>query len=39
MRDQDLLKVFDFANDPMLTAQEVADGLNSHFGISVTLCK
>lgn len=35
-RDQDLLQVFDYADDPMLTASEVADGLRSHFGIGVT---
>lgn len=36
MRDQDLLKVFDYADDPMLTAKEVANGLSTHFGISVS---
>ena len=39
MRDQDILKVFDFeatAEDPYLTVSEVADALATHWGIEVT---
>lgn len=33
--DQDVLKVFDYEDDPVLTAREVADGLR-RFGIEIT---
>lgn len=33
--DQEILKVFDYEDDPVLTAQEVADGLR-RFGKSMT---
>ena len=39
MRDQDLLKAFDFeatAEDPYLTVSEVADALATHWDIDVT---
>ena len=39
MRDQDILKAFDFeatAEDPYLTVSEVADALATHWGIEVT---
>lgn len=39
VRDQDLLKVFDFEatdDDPFLTVSEVADALETHFGIDVS---
>lgn len=36
VRDQELLKVFEYADDPMLAAKEVADGLHTHFGVEAT---
>ncbi|MFW6436559.1 MAG: winged-helix domain-containing protein [Halococcoides sp.] len=33
--EQDILKVFDYEDDPVLTAPEVADGLR-RFGIQIT---
>lgn len=33
--DQDILKVFDYEDDPVLTAREVADGLR-RFGTEMT---
>ena len=39
VRDQDILKVFDYdasPEDPYLTVQEVTDGLAEHFDIRVT---
>lgn len=36
LRDQEILKVFDYADDPMLAAKEVAHGLHAHFGIEAT---
>lgn len=33
--EQDILKVFDYEDDPVLTASEVADGLG-RFGIQIT---
>lgn len=33
--DQDVLKVFDYDDDPVLTAQEVAEGLR-RFGTQIT---
>jgi hypothetical protein len=36
VRDQDILKVFDYSEDPMLTAKEVADGLVNRLGIAMT---
>lgn len=33
--DQQLLKVFDYEDDPVLTAQEVADGLK-RFGVQLS---
>ena len=36
MTEQDILKAFDYAEDPMVTAAEVKDLLNEEFGIGVT---
>ena len=36
MTDQDVLKAFDYAEDPMVTAREVRDLLDEEFGIIVT---
>ncbi|MFB6076713.1 MAG: hypothetical protein ABEK12_01115, partial [Candidatus Nanohaloarchaea archaeon] len=33
--DQEILKVFDYEDDPVLTAREVADGLG-RFGVQLT---
>lgn len=34
--EQDILKVFDFTDEPVLTAQEVADGLAEFFDKDIT---
>lgn len=36
VRDQEILKAFDFEDDAMLTASEVADALSKHFDIHLT---
>lgn len=36
MTEQDILKAFDCAEDPMVTAREVRDLLDEEFGIGVT---
>lgn len=36
MTEQDILKAFDYAADPMVTAKEVRDLLDEEFGIGVT---
>ena len=36
MTEQDILKAFDYAEDPMVTAGEVRDLLDEAFGVGVT---